>query len=56
MIGWNADKIRLVAIQHSWDDRRQYIKGTWITYALRLIWECYPSLQEGMKLAYPKGY
>jgi hypothetical protein len=56
IVDWNAGKVRLVAIQHRWDDRRQYIKGTWITYALRLIWDEYPSLRDAMKLSYPKGY
>jgi hypothetical protein len=54
--GWSVDKIRLVAIQHRWSRERQYIKGTWITYALDLIWENYPSLRGAWKLYYRKGY
>ena len=45
MVAWSADKIRLVGIQHRWFDQRQYIQGTWITYALGLIRDSYPSLE-----------
>jgi hypothetical protein len=54
--GWNPQKVRLVAIQHRWSERRHYIQGTWISYVLELIWKNYPSLHAAMKLAYPKGY
>ena len=53
---WTADKVRLVAIQHRWNAKRHYILGTWVSYAIGLIWKEYPSLREGMMLSLPKGY
>ena len=56
IVAWNADKVRLVALQNRWFEQRQYVQGTWIIYALGLIRDSYPSLREAMKLSYPRGY
>ena len=50
---WDPDRMHLVALQHRWSERRDYIKGTWIGYALALIQERYPDVSAAMNLVYP---
>jgi len=56
LTNWNPGKVRLVAIQHRWFSRRCYVQGTWIGHALDLIRDKYPTLQEAMRISYPRGY
>lgn len=46
------DKSRLVAIQHSWDQDRNYVKGTWVRHTLGLIHEHYPDLRAALEMVY----
>src|SRR5262249_12615067 len=45
---WNGGNCKLVAIQHSWNRTRRYIKATWIRHALSLIWHHYPALRAAL--------
>jgi hypothetical protein len=49
---WEPSHCKLVAIQHSWDENRSYIKGTWVRHALSLIYHNYPQHQAALTVAY----
>lgn len=49
---WQPKRCKLVAIQHSWDQNRNYIKGTWVRHALSLIYHHYPQHQSALSVDY----
>lgn len=53
--GWRPEQTCLVALQHRWYPKREYIQGTWIGFALALVQHNYPEVSAAMKLIYPSG-
>ncbi|MHC4177596.1 MAG: hypothetical protein ACYSWU_08820 [Planctomycetota bacterium] len=51
---WSLKELRLVALQHRWFKKRNYVQGTWIKYALQLVVDNYPGLRQPMSLIYPR--
>ena len=49
---WEPRHCKLVAIQHSWDEKRNYIKGTWVRHALSLIYHHYPQHKSALTVDY----
>jgi hypothetical protein len=47
---WHVDKVKLVAIQSSWDEQRKYIRGVQIKQWVRLIERDYPDLRPRLEL------
>ncbi len=52
----HSQKKCLVAIQHRYFGKRDYIKGTWAVHALCLIAEQYEELRPAMSIQLPKGF
>ena len=52
---WQPEHTSLVALQHHWDRNRDYVRGTWLGYALALIKDKYPDVSAAMDLVYPAG-
>ncbi len=42
---WHVGKVKLIAIQSAWDEKRKYIRGVQIKHWIRLIERDYPDLQ-----------
>lgn len=42
---WHVGKVKLIAIQSSWDEKRKYVRGIQIKHWIRLIERDYPDLQ-----------
>ena len=51
---WSPSEYRLVALQHSWARKSNYVYGTWIAYCLDLIEHEYPDASSPMGLVYPR--
>jgi len=43
---WHVGKVKLIAIQSGWDEKRKYIRGVQIKQWVRLIERDYPDLRE----------
>lgn len=43
------DEFRLVAIQTKWNEKRQYVKTTWINSVLRIIWRYHPEARPALE-------
>jgi len=52
LLRWRPEHTCLVALQHHWDPKRDYIRGTWLGYALALIKDNYPDVSAAMDLVY----
>jgi hypothetical protein len=51
---WKPSDVQLVAIEHSWSRKNGAILGTFVRYALSMIYNNYPLLRPVFKLAYPR--
>jgi hypothetical protein len=51
---WKPTDVRLVAIEHTWSRKNGAILGTFVRYALSMIYNNYPSLRPVFELAYPR--
>ncbi len=50
---WTPEDVRLVAIQHRYDARRDYVMGSWIRFALQMLWCRCEDLRPAMQIVVP---
>lgn len=50
---WKPEDVKLVAIQHRYNAKRNYIMGTWIGLAMKMIWDRYEKLRPSLNLIFP---
>jgi hypothetical protein len=50
---WVPDKMRMVAIQHSWHEGERWLRGTQIQHWLRMVADDLPDLRAEIALAFP---
>jgi hypothetical protein len=53
---WSLSCLKLVGIQHTWSQREGYVKGTWIRYAVMLIWDRYPGLRRAIQTEFKDAF
>jgi hypothetical protein len=49
---WRARDVKLVGIEHRQCSRKNYLVGTWISYALDLIFDEFRELRQVLRIHY----
>jgi len=49
---WRPEDVKLVAIQHRYYASLKYVMGTWVQFAMSLLWKEYEELRPAMQLRY----
>ena len=50
---WKPEDVKLAAIQHRYDERRDYVMGSWVRFAMREVWHRYEDLRPAMEIVVP---
>lgn len=50
LVGWNADNLKLAAIQRSWHPAHRYLRATKMNVLLNLIRDSFPATREVLKM------
>ncbi|MGA2798380.1 MAG: hypothetical protein ABSE63_12425 [Thermoguttaceae bacterium] len=52
---WKPEHMKLVAIQHRYDEHRNYVMGSWVRHAMQMVWHRYKELRPGMQIQIPQS-
>ena len=50
---FSPQDVKLVAIQHSYDPERHYVMGSWVQFAMQIVWHRCADLRPAMQIVVP---
>jgi hypothetical protein len=50
---WKPEDAKLVAIQHRWGGRHDYVIGSWVRLAIQMVWHRYEELRPALQIVIP---